>query len=190
MMLTGMLGKITLADLSPLANHLWQSTLCVVAVWLLTLALKKNRAAVRYWLWLAASVKFLIPFSLLVSRRRSIRMADGSGDDHCSASVVFRDRGHRPSLCRFGSGTSGRYAAGFKSASSDSLECVASGFFGEHRSRGSAAGGRCRAIRQRCDPIGARLANSGDVLPIRASSLECSAFLSQCCYCPRASPTV
>src|SRR5438270_4007844 len=54
-------------DLLLLANHLWQSTLCVGVVWLLALALKKNRAAVRYWLWLAASVKFLIPFSLLVS---------------------------------------------------------------------------------------------------------------------------
>src|ERR1035441_1393312 len=58
--------EITLADLLPVANHLWQSTLCAAAVWLLTLALKKNQAAVRYWLWLAASVKFLIPFSLLV----------------------------------------------------------------------------------------------------------------------------
>ena len=47
-------------------NHLWQSSLVVFAVWILTLALRKNRAAVRYWLWLAASVKFLIPFSLLV----------------------------------------------------------------------------------------------------------------------------
>src|SRR4051812_11863074 len=54
-------------DLLPLANHLWQSTLCVGVVWLLALTLKKNRAAVRYWLWLASSVKFLIPFSLLVS---------------------------------------------------------------------------------------------------------------------------
>jgi len=58
---------MTLADLSPIANHLWQSTLCVAAVWLLTLTLRKNRAAVRYWLWLAASAKFLIPFSLLVA---------------------------------------------------------------------------------------------------------------------------
>ena len=54
-------------DLSPLWNHLWQSTLCAAAVWLLTLAMRKNRAAVRYWLWFAASVKFLVPFSLLVS---------------------------------------------------------------------------------------------------------------------------
>jgi uncharacterized protein (TIGR03435 family) len=47
-------------------NHLWQSTLFAVLAWLLTLALRKNRAPVRYWLWFAASCKFLIPFSLLV----------------------------------------------------------------------------------------------------------------------------
>jgi bla regulator protein blaR1 len=52
--------------LSPLANHLWQSTLCAAAAWLLTLALWRNHAAVRYRIWLAASAKFLIPFSLLV----------------------------------------------------------------------------------------------------------------------------
>jgi uncharacterized protein (TIGR03435 family) len=50
-----------------IVNHLWQSSLFVVAVWGLTLVLRTNRAAVRYWLWLAASVKFLVPFSLLVS---------------------------------------------------------------------------------------------------------------------------
>ena len=35
-----MLTKTTPTDLSPIANHLWQSTLCAAAVWLLTLALK------------------------------------------------------------------------------------------------------------------------------------------------------
>lgn len=54
-------------DLSPLMNHLWQSSLCAPVVWVLTFMLRKNRAAVRYSLWLAASVKFLIPFSLLVA---------------------------------------------------------------------------------------------------------------------------
>jgi bla regulator protein blaR1 len=58
---------MTLSDLSPLANHLWQSTVFAIAAWLLTLALRKNRASVRYWIWLAASLKFLIPFSLLVT---------------------------------------------------------------------------------------------------------------------------
>jgi bla regulator protein blaR1 len=54
------------SQLPYLANHLWQSTLFAAAAALLTLALQKNRAQTRYWLWLAASVKFLIPFSLLV----------------------------------------------------------------------------------------------------------------------------
>lgn len=56
-----------LSDLSPVANHLWQSTFVAAMVWLLTVALRSNRAAVRYWIWLAASAKFLVPFSLLVS---------------------------------------------------------------------------------------------------------------------------
>jgi beta-lactamase regulating signal transducer with metallopeptidase domain len=46
--------------------HLWQSTLFVGAAWLLTLALRKNPARVRYSVWFIASAKFLIPFSLLV----------------------------------------------------------------------------------------------------------------------------
>jgi uncharacterized protein (TIGR03435 family) len=50
-----------------MANHLWQSTLFAAAAAVLTLALRKNPARVRYRLWLFASVKFLIPFSLLVS---------------------------------------------------------------------------------------------------------------------------
>src|SRR5258708_37995957 len=50
-----------------LFNHLWQSTWFSGVAGLLTLALRKNRAQTRYWVWLAASVKFLVPFSLLVS---------------------------------------------------------------------------------------------------------------------------
>jgi bla regulator protein BlaR1 len=49
-----------------MGNHLWQSTLSAVVAGLLTLALRQNHARARYWLWLASSVKFLIPFSLLV----------------------------------------------------------------------------------------------------------------------------
>lgn len=55
------------AYLSPLFNHLWQSTLFAAGVGLLALALRKNHAQARYRLWLIASVKFLIPFSLLVA---------------------------------------------------------------------------------------------------------------------------
>ena len=48
-----------------LLNHLWQSTVFAVAVGLLTLLFRRNGAHTRYWLWFAASCKFLIPFSVL-----------------------------------------------------------------------------------------------------------------------------
>jgi bla regulator protein blaR1 len=47
-------------------DHLWQTTLFAIAAGLLTLLFRRNRAHIRYCLWLAASVKFLIPFSVLV----------------------------------------------------------------------------------------------------------------------------
>jgi bla regulator protein blaR1 len=53
--------------ITSLENHLWQSTLFCCVVALLMRMLRRNRAAVRHGLWLAASVKFLVPFSLLVS---------------------------------------------------------------------------------------------------------------------------
>jgi bla regulator protein BlaR1 len=50
-----------------LANHLWQSTAFAAAAWVLTILLRKNSARVRYGIWLAASIKFLMPFSLLIA---------------------------------------------------------------------------------------------------------------------------
>ena len=50
-----------------LANHLWQSTLFLFLAVLLAFALRNNRAETRYWIWLAGSLKFLIPFSLLIA---------------------------------------------------------------------------------------------------------------------------
>jgi len=55
------------------ANHLWQSSVFAVAAWLMALQLRRNRAHVRYGIWLAASVKFLIPFSLLIDLGRFLR---------------------------------------------------------------------------------------------------------------------
>jgi bla regulator protein BlaR1 len=56
----------------PLANHLWQSTLFAMAAGLLTLTLTHHRAQLRYALWLAASVKFLVPFGALVTLGRQL----------------------------------------------------------------------------------------------------------------------
>jgi uncharacterized protein (TIGR03435 family) len=50
-----------------LANHLWQSTLFVAVVWLITRALRENRAAIRHRVWVIASMKFLLPFSFLIT---------------------------------------------------------------------------------------------------------------------------
>jgi len=55
-----------------LGDHLWQSTLVAVAAGMLALILRKNRAQVRYWLWLSASVKFLVPFAVLVDVGRHL----------------------------------------------------------------------------------------------------------------------
>jgi beta-lactamase regulating signal transducer with metallopeptidase domain len=73
-----MIGAIT--------NHLWQSTVFAAAVALLASAFRKNRAEVRYWLWLSASLKFLIPFALLLSF--GIRLWDALPARKISASVA------------------------------------------------------------------------------------------------------
>ncbi|HEY3884209.1 MAG TPA: hypothetical protein VGL62_03295 [Vicinamibacterales bacterium] len=53
--------------ISQLTNHLWQSTIFALAAALLTLGLRRNHAGVRYRVWLAASVKFLMPFAALMA---------------------------------------------------------------------------------------------------------------------------
>jgi beta-lactamase regulating signal transducer with metallopeptidase domain len=50
-----------------IVDHLWQSSLFAAAGWLLARSLRDNGAHLRYWVWFAASIKFLVPFSLLVS---------------------------------------------------------------------------------------------------------------------------
>ncbi len=49
-----------------LLDHLWQSSLVALGAWILTFHLRNNSARLRFGVWLAASIKFLIPFSLLV----------------------------------------------------------------------------------------------------------------------------
>lgn len=73
-----MIGEIT--------NHLWQSTVFAFAVALVAIAFRKNRAEVRYWLWLSASLKFLIPFSLLIAV--GIRMWDALAAGRIATHVV------------------------------------------------------------------------------------------------------
>src|ERR1700680_2050114 len=51
---------------SALGNHLWQTTVFALFAGLLAAACRRNDASVRYWLWFSASVKFLVPFALLI----------------------------------------------------------------------------------------------------------------------------
>jgi beta-lactamase regulating signal transducer with metallopeptidase domain len=50
-----------------LLDHLWQSSFCACGAGVLSLALHRNGADVRFWLWFAASVKFLIPFAAVTA---------------------------------------------------------------------------------------------------------------------------
>ena len=93
-----------------LGNHLWQSTLFAIIAGVLTLILRKDRARVRHWLWLAASMKFLIPFSLLAavgSRLASLRDSAGTNGgfyiameeigqpfSQPTSSLIYRDNTH------------------------------------------------------------------------------------------------
>lgn len=63
--------------LAAIVNHLWQSTAFAVGVGLLTLAFRRDGAHVRYWLWWAASIKFLVPFSWLAALGRGVAPSVG-----------------------------------------------------------------------------------------------------------------
>ena len=53
--------------MSLLLDHIWQSSACAGAAALLVLPLSRNGAAIRFWVWFAASVKFLLPFAALTA---------------------------------------------------------------------------------------------------------------------------
>jgi bla regulator protein BlaR1 len=63
-----------------MANHVWQSTLFAILAAVSSLALRKNQARVRHHLWLAASLKFLVPFSLLMSLGSRVGRMRSSAD--------------------------------------------------------------------------------------------------------------
>ena len=59
-------------QLQAIANHVWQSTLFAAAVGLLVVFCRRLGPRARYGVWLAASAKFLIPFSILSAAGRWI----------------------------------------------------------------------------------------------------------------------
>lgn len=76
---------------SALTNHLWQSTVCVLLVWLAALALRNNGARVRCWLWAGASIKFLVPFSVLVSLGQQFQWGLAPAAVHPAVSFVMEE---------------------------------------------------------------------------------------------------
>jgi bla regulator protein BlaR1 len=70
-----------------IAAHLWQSTLFAAAAALLTLAFRASQARVRYWIWLTASLKFLLPFALLTSLGSHIHIRTPSAVQEIATTV-------------------------------------------------------------------------------------------------------
>ena len=76
-----------------IANHIWQSTIVGLAAAVLALMLRNNGASVRYWIWFAAAMKFLVPFAALTAAANALPLpqapsvAIGALD---AATVIFR----------------------------------------------------------------------------------------------------
>jgi beta-lactamase regulating signal transducer with metallopeptidase domain len=68
-----------------LLDHLWQSTLFAICAWSLTLVLRKNGAHLRHAVWLVASIKFLIPFSLMTMLGQQMKPYVGIENAHALA---------------------------------------------------------------------------------------------------------
>lgn len=63
----GHLSSIIRALGPTLKDHLWQSTVFAAGAVLIAFVTQKNYARTHYWIWLIASMKFLVPFSMLAA---------------------------------------------------------------------------------------------------------------------------
>ncbi len=68
--------------MNEILNHLLQSTVFAAAVGALNIMLRRNSPRLRYWLWLGASLKFLVPFSWLVAVGATIQMPPDTPSFH------------------------------------------------------------------------------------------------------------
>ena len=60
------LGHVVEAQSASIGNHLWQSTLFGLIAAMVAVALRRNEARLRFWVWFLASAKFLVPIAPLV----------------------------------------------------------------------------------------------------------------------------
>jgi beta-lactamase regulating signal transducer with metallopeptidase domain len=76
----------------PLANHLWQTTLFVLMVWGAARLLRGMTARVRYFIWLIALVKFLLPSVLLTlaCSRIGLDLALTSPAAHTGVDMIYQ----------------------------------------------------------------------------------------------------
>ncbi len=51
---------------APVADHIWQSSVVALVASCLTLLLKRNSANCRFNIWFLASIKFFLPFAMLI----------------------------------------------------------------------------------------------------------------------------
>jgi hypothetical protein len=63
-----------------LVNHLWQSVMFAGGGWAFSMLVRRNRAAVRYGVWIAASMKFFVLFALMVALGSRINAPSSSVD--------------------------------------------------------------------------------------------------------------
>ena len=84
------------AYLSPIANHLWQSTLFAGVAGLLTLALRKQSRASAPWGVAGGLVQISHPAFCAHRAGRSYPMADGSGDNASPTCPVVMDEVSQP----------------------------------------------------------------------------------------------
>src|ERR1019366_7255218 len=68
-------------------------TLFACAAWLLVISMRRNRARTRYAIWLTASLKFLVPFALLISAGAHLRWRVTPAIPHRAKSFVHREAG-------------------------------------------------------------------------------------------------
>jgi bla regulator protein blaR1 len=73
-----------------LIDHLWQSTVFAMIAAVLTMAFRNNGAHVRYWIWLAASIKFLVPFSFLFEAGRQVEWLTAPVEASVATTLVIQ----------------------------------------------------------------------------------------------------
>jgi TonB family protein len=73
-----------------IANHIWESTIVGLAAAFLAFAFRRNSAPVRYWIWFAAAMKFLVPFAAIAAAARAFHLPPLVAGGALETAMVFR----------------------------------------------------------------------------------------------------